>query len=312
MRKGILAGITAYTLWGVFPVYWKLLEAVPALEILAHRMIWSLIFVAGVLVLRGDLRWIREALRRRRLVGTYLLAAVLLSLNWFTYIWAVNHDFIVESSLGYFITPLVNMLFGVVFLKERLRPQQAMAVGLAVIGVLYLTVNYGSLPWIALALAVTFSLYGLIKKTAPLSSMHGFTLETLAMFLPALAYLTGSGRQRGIWASGDADDAAAGAGRASDRYPAAAVRGCSAAHPALDARLLAIYFPHAAILAGSGGIPRAIPAGAAGGIRHHLDGTGGIHGGGGDGAEEKDWRIKKLPGAENLAGRLIRRKKEPF
>jgi chloramphenicol-sensitive protein RarD len=190
MRKGILAGITAYTLWGVFPVYWKLLEAVPALEILAHRMIWSLIFVAGVLVLRGDLRWIREALRRRRLVGTYLLAAVLLSLNWFTYIWAVNHDFIVESSLGYFITPLVNVLFGVVFLKERLRPQQAMAVGLAVIGVLYLTVNYGSLPWIALALAVTFSLYGLIKKTAPLSSMHGFTLETLAMFLPALAYLT--------------------------------------------------------------------------------------------------------------------------
>lgn len=189
MKKGILLGIGAYTLWGLLPVYWKWLETLPALEILAHRMAWSLLFVALVLALTRDVRWLRNTLQDRRTVAIYIVAAVLLSLNWFTYIWAVTNGFVIESSLGYFITPLVNVLFGVIFLRERLRRGQALAVLLAAAGVVYLTVNYGALPWIALLLAATFSLYGLIKKTAPLSSLHGFTLETVAMFLPALVYL---------------------------------------------------------------------------------------------------------------------------
>ena len=190
MNKGIVTGIITYILWGLFPIYWRAIESVPAIQILGHRMVWSLVFVAIVLALRKDWRWLGPALRDRRTLATYTLAAVLLSVNWFTYIWGVNAGYIVETSLGYFINPLVSMLLGVLFLGERLRRGQVLAVGLAVIGVLYLTVNYGRLPWIALVLAFTFGLYGLIKKTAPLGSLQGFTLETIAMFFPALIYLS--------------------------------------------------------------------------------------------------------------------------
>ena len=189
MRKGILAGIGAVTLWGLFPIYWRLLEQDPAIEILAHRMVWSLLFVAAILTVRKEWRWLGEALRNRRTVLVYTLAAILLSVNWFTYIWAVNAGYVVEASLGYFINPLVNFLLGVIFLGEKLRAGQVAAVILAGLGVVYLTVSYGSLPWISLVLAFTFGLYGLIKKTAALESMHGFSLETLILFLPALAYL---------------------------------------------------------------------------------------------------------------------------
>jgi chloramphenicol-sensitive protein RarD len=189
MNKGILAGIGAYTLWGLFPIYWKLLEQDPAIEILAHRMVWSLVFVAVILTLKREWRWLGEALHNRRTVVTYTLAAILLSLNWYTYIWAVNAGYVVEASLGYFINPLVNFLLGVIFLGEKLRGGQVTAVVLAGFGVVYLTVNYGSLPWISLMLAFTFGMYGLIKKTAALESMHGFSLETLVLFLPALGYL---------------------------------------------------------------------------------------------------------------------------
>jgi chloramphenicol-sensitive protein RarD len=189
MNKGILAGIGACTLWGLFPIYWRLLEQDPAIEILAHRMVWSLVFVAGILTLQKEWRWLGEVLRNRRTVVIYTLAAILLSFNWYTYIWAINAGYVVEASLGYFINPLVNFLLGVIFLGEKLRGGQAAAVILAGLGVVYLTVNYGSLPWISLVLAFTFGMYGLIKKTAPLESMHGFSLETLVLFLPALAYL---------------------------------------------------------------------------------------------------------------------------
>lgn len=189
MNKGILAGIGAYTLWGLFPIYWRLLEQDPAIEILAHRMVWSLVFVAGILTLQKEWRWLGEVLRNRRTVVIYTLAAILLSLNWYTYIWAVNAGYVVEASLGYFINPLVNFLLGVIFLGEKLRSGQVAAVILAGLGVVYLTVSYGSLPWISLALAFTFGMYGLIKKTAALESMHGFSLETLVLFLPALGYL---------------------------------------------------------------------------------------------------------------------------
>jgi len=189
MNRGILAGIAAYTLWGLFPIYWKLLEQVPAIEILAHRMAWSLVFVAMLLTVQQEWKWLREALRNRRTVLVYTLAAILLSFNWFTYIWAVNAGYVVESSLGYFINPLFNFLLGVIFLGEKLRTGQVVAVLLAGAGVVYLTVSYGALPWISLLLAFTFGMYGLIKKTARLESMHGFSLETMVMFLPALGFL---------------------------------------------------------------------------------------------------------------------------
>jgi len=189
MRKGALAGMGAYVLWGLFPIYWRLLERVPALEILAHRMIWSLVFVAVILTVQKDWRWLGLVLRNRKTVVTYTIAAILLSVNWGTYIWAVNAGYVVEASLGYFINPLVNVLLGVALLGEKLRAGQVVAVVLAGLGVVYLTVSYGSLPWISLVLAFTFGLYGLIKKTAALESMHGFSLETLVLFLPALVYL---------------------------------------------------------------------------------------------------------------------------
>jgi chloramphenicol-sensitive protein RarD len=189
MNKGILAGIGAYILWGLFPIYWRLLEGVPAIEILAHRMVWSLLFVAVILTMQKDWHWLGEALHNHKTLLTYTLAAILLSINWFTYIWAVNAGYVIEASLGYFINPLVNFLMGVIFLGEKLRLGQVAEVILAGLGVVYLTVSYGSLPWISLVLAFTFGMYGLIKKTAPLESMHGFSLETLVLFLPALVYL---------------------------------------------------------------------------------------------------------------------------
>ncbi len=189
MNKGVLAGIGAYTLWGLFPIYWRWLENDPAIEILAHRMVWSLVFVAAILTIQREWSWLSQAMHNRRTVLIYTLAAILLSLNWYTYIWAVNAGFVVEASLGYFINPLVNFLLGVIFFREKLRRGQVAAVVLAGLGVVYLTVSYGSLPWISLVLAFTFGMYGLIKKTAALESMHGFSLETIVLFLPALGYL---------------------------------------------------------------------------------------------------------------------------
>lgn len=189
MNKGILAGIGAYTMWGLFPIYWRLLEQDPAIEILAHRMVWSLVFVAILLTVQKEWRWLGRVMHNRQTLLIYTLAAILLGVNWFTYIWAVNAGFVVEASLGYFINPLVNFLLGVIFLGEKLRPWQVAAVILAVLGVVYLTVSYGSLPWISLVLAFTFGLYGLIKKTAVLESTHGFSLETMVLFLPAFGYL---------------------------------------------------------------------------------------------------------------------------
>jgi chloramphenicol-sensitive protein RarD len=189
MKKGVLAGLGAYLMWGLFPLYWKWLQTVPALQILGHRMVWSLIFVAGVLALQRDRDWLRSVLRQRKTLLVYTLAAVLLSCNWFIYIWAVNAGFIVETSLGYFINPLVNVLLGVIFFKEKLRRAQSGAAILAGAGVLYLTFDYGRLPWIALALAFSFASYGLLKKTAPLNATRSFTIETMVMFLPAAVYL---------------------------------------------------------------------------------------------------------------------------
>jgi chloramphenicol-sensitive protein RarD len=189
MNKGMLYIIATFGMWGLFPLYWKMLQQVPALEILSHRMTWSFVFVLLLLLLRRRWAWLKTAVTNRRTILLFTASAALLSLNWFIYIWGVNAGFIIETSLGYFINPLVSVLLGVFFLGERLRNGQWLAIGLATVGVIYLTIRYGELPWIALTLAGSFALYGLIRKTAPLGSLEGLSLETAIMFLPALGYL---------------------------------------------------------------------------------------------------------------------------
>lgn len=187
--RGIWYAVAAYVLWGVLPLYWKALQGVPATQILAHRMTWSLVVVALLLVLQRNWSWLGPALRDRRTVVTFLSTGWLLALNWFVYIYGVNSNQVVETSLGYFINPLVNVLLGRIFLGERLRFGQGIALALATASVLSLTLSYGKLPWIALTLAASFGLYGLLRKTAPLGSLEGLTLETLLLFPFASAYL---------------------------------------------------------------------------------------------------------------------------
>jgi len=189
LNRGVLNAIGAYVIWGFLPIYWKALQQVPALQILNHRVVWSLVFLAILISARKNWSPLRQAIRQPKIVLVYGLAACLLAVNWLTYIWGVNAGFIVETSLGYFINPLVNVLLGVLFLREKIRPLQWVPIGMATAGVLYLTFSYGSLPWIALVLAFTFALYGLLKKTAPLGSLHSLTLETGILFVPSLLYL---------------------------------------------------------------------------------------------------------------------------
>jgi chloramphenicol-sensitive protein RarD len=189
MNKGIWNGIAAYALWGFFPIYWKLLHQVPALQLLGHRIGWSFIWLTAYILLTRQWREFRSAALTSRTFGIYSIAAVLLSFNWLIYVWGVNAGFIVETSLGYFINPLLSVLLGVIFLRERLRPLQWIPVILAASGVIYLTVAYGRPPWIALSLAFTFGFYGFVKKLAPLGSLYGLTLETGIVFPFALIYL---------------------------------------------------------------------------------------------------------------------------
>ncbi|MDF5754978.1 EamA family transporter RarD [Spongiactinospora sp. TRM90649] len=188
-RRGILYGVAAYALWGLFPLYWPLLQPAGSLEILAHRMAWSLVIVAGILTVRRHWAWFGPMLREPRKLGLLVLAALLITINWGTYIYAVNSGHVVEGALGYFINPLVNVLFGVVLLRERLRRTQWAAVGLGTLAVLVLTLDYGRLPWIALVLATTFGTYGLVKKTAKVGAAESLTIESLVLAVPALGYL---------------------------------------------------------------------------------------------------------------------------
>jgi chloramphenicol-sensitive protein RarD len=188
MKKGVWYAIGAYLFWGLFPIYWKILGRIPALQLLGHRIVWSFLLLLGVLLLLRQVGDLRRALNGH-VITIYIIAAVLIAINWLTYVWAIGAGFIVETSPGYFINPLLSVLLGVIFLHERLRLIQWIPIGMAAAGVLYLTFAYGELPWIALTLAFTFGLYGLVKKTAPLGSFHGLTLETAILFLPALGYL---------------------------------------------------------------------------------------------------------------------------
>jgi chloramphenicol-sensitive protein RarD len=188
MNKGILYGIGAYIAWGFFPIYWKFLHHVPAIQLIGHRIIWSCLLLLITILVTQQWDEFRKTINAK-VIRIYTIAAILIGINWLVYVWAVNADFIVETSLGYFINPLLSVLMGVIFLKERLRYAQWIPVILAAIGVTYLTFVYGRLPYIALTLAFSFGLYGLVKKMSPLGSLYGLAIETAILFIPALIYL---------------------------------------------------------------------------------------------------------------------------
>ena len=188
-HKGILSAITSYLLWGFFPIYWKSIKVVPVYEILCHRVVWSLFFLIILLSIRKHWKWLKTAFAAPKMVLPFVASAAIIAGNWLTYIWGVNSGYIVETSLGYFINPLVNVLLGVVFLKERLRRIQWFSIITAFLGVLYLTFQYGQFPWIALTLAFSFGFYGLIRKTAQFASMEGLSIEIALLFIPALFFI---------------------------------------------------------------------------------------------------------------------------
>ena len=188
-RIGNWYAVGAYTIWGLFPIYWKLLRHVPTQQLLCHRILWSCTLLVAVVLASNQWTAFRKTAFTRKALIAYTAAAATITVNWFTYVWAVNSGFIVEASLGYFINPLFSVFIGVVFLRERLRRWQWIAVGLAGIGILCLTYMHGTPPWVALILALTWAVYGLIKKIAPLGSLHGLTLETGLLVPVMLGYL---------------------------------------------------------------------------------------------------------------------------
>ncbi|MBB3083375.1 EamA family transporter RarD [Geodermatophilus sabuli] len=188
-RVGVASGLAAYGMWGLFPLYFPLLEPSGGLEIVAHRVLWSLVFVAGLLTVVRRWSHVRAAFTDRRTLLVLLGAALLIAVNWLVFVWAVNSGHVVETSLGYFINPLVSVLLGVVVFSERLRPLQWTAVGIAAVAVVVLTVDYGRPPWIALALASSFGLYGLMKKVVRVEAAPGLFVETALVVVPAGAVL---------------------------------------------------------------------------------------------------------------------------
>ena len=188
-NKGLLFGVSAYIIWGLLPLYWKLVEEAGAYEILAHRGIWSLLICISLLALRKQLKSAYVMVRSSRTLSLLFLASGLLTINWGVYIWSVTVNRVVEAALGYYITPLINVTFGVLLLREKLRPAQWIAVALAAAGVVILTLGYGSLPWIALVLAISWGSYSLIKKSLNLGALETLSLETLFAFLPNLVFL---------------------------------------------------------------------------------------------------------------------------
>ncbi|OGP59208.1 MAG: hypothetical protein A2V65_12470 [Deltaproteobacteria bacterium RBG_13_49_15] len=187
--SGAASAVSAFLIWGLTPIYFKWLKAVPPFEILMHRIVWSFLFLMPFVFFLGYRQELRLALKNRNTLGILVATTLLVSCNWFIFIWAINNDQILQTSLGYYINPLINVLLGMIFLRERLRAAQWGAVLIAFAGVGYLTVQFGKLPWISLTLALTFGFYGLIRKVAPVSALVGLSVETLLMFAPAVAYL---------------------------------------------------------------------------------------------------------------------------
>ncbi|UTY57094.1 EamA family transporter RarD [Massilia sp. erpn] len=189
MNTGILYAVLAFLCWGLFPLYFHALGAMQAMEILAHRVLWSLVFLAIVLLLRRQWSWLGAVLRQPKVLASFIASALLLSANWFVYIWAVNNGHVIDASLGYFINPLFNVLLGLLVLKEQLRRGQWLAIGVAASGVLWLTWQAGQLPWIALLLGISFGGYGLLRKTAALAALEGLSFETMLLFPLAAGYV---------------------------------------------------------------------------------------------------------------------------
>jgi len=188
-KYGFMTALAAFTAWGLLPIYWKALKSVDPLEILCHRIIWSLVFIA--LILTINKRW-PEAfapLKSPRNIGILTLSSLIIGSNWLLYIWAVNSNHVLETSLGYYICPLVSILLGFIFFRERLNRLQFIAIGLAALGVTNSIISYGEFPWIALALAISFGLYGLLRKVAAVESLPGLFLETMVLAPVALWYL---------------------------------------------------------------------------------------------------------------------------
>lgn len=188
-RRGFLSGVAAYALWGAFPLYWPLLEPAGAIEILAHRIVWTGVTMVLVITLLGRWGRLRAVVADRRVLALLAVAAVVISVNWATYIWGVNNDRVVEASLGYFINPLVTVLMGVVILKERLRTLQWAALAIAAAAVVVLTADYGRPPWVAITLAFSFGTYGLAKKQAGAGAFESLTVETALLAPIATVYV---------------------------------------------------------------------------------------------------------------------------
>jgi len=188
-RRGLAIIAGTFAIWGVVPAYWHLLKVVPSMQIMAHRVVWSAVLVVGWLLWRDGWDWLRRIAARPRTLAALALSSAVIAFNWSLYIWAVNAGHVVETSLGYFINPLVNVALGVMVLHERLRRLQWIAVACAALGVAWLTWSAGSPPWIALGLAGSFALYGLVRKLVPVDAVAGLGVESLFMLAPALAYV---------------------------------------------------------------------------------------------------------------------------
>ncbi|CAH0532287.1 Protein RarD [Vibrio stylophorae] len=188
-RQGVLLALAAYTMWGIAPIYFRALEQVPALEVVSHRIIWSLILLIVLISCGRNWGYIRQLLRQPKQMAILFVSACIIGVNWLVFIWAVNHGHMIDASLGYFINPLVNVVLGMLFLGERLRPWQWGAVALAATGVSLELYQFGSLPWVALVLACSFGIYGLLRKKVNLGAQSGLFIETLVLFPVALGYL---------------------------------------------------------------------------------------------------------------------------
>lgn len=193
MRRGLVEGLISYLIWGVLPIFWKQLGAVDSLDVVAHRLLWTAVLLFAIHLVRSSGRDLLAVVRDGRLVGAMAASAGLISTNWLVYIWAVDQNRVLEASLGYFINPLVAVFLGVVVLGERLPPVQWAAIAIAGLGVVWLTVDVGRLPWVSLILAFTFALYGLIRKTARVDSFNGLTIEMTWLVVPALVYVVARG-----------------------------------------------------------------------------------------------------------------------
>jgi chloramphenicol-sensitive protein RarD len=186
---GLLFGVSAYVFWGLFPLYWPLLKPASPLEIVSHRAVWTLVFCIIVLALLRQLKSTLAIMKHPKKMAGLFATTVLISINWLTYIWATNNGHVVEAALGYYINPLIIIAFGVLLLREKMRPLQWVAVGIAAIGVTILTIDYGRLPWVAISLALSWGTYGLLKKKLDLGALEGLTIETLISLLPYGFYL---------------------------------------------------------------------------------------------------------------------------